>query len=145
MDPARPPAPAPRRRLLPSWMTSGPPEGKAEEDAAVVAAPAEESLGEARTVYCMNEAELVEAALEILTESQERERPPEPPSPAGSESPRLPSAQPESPWSPEGSGDASPDTDLAPRGPVGSQEEEEEEKEEDEEDDMKYVREIFFS
>ncbi|XP_038608979.1 cell cycle regulator of non-homologous end joining [Tachyglossus aculeatus] len=132
-----------RRRILPSWMTTGPANGKANTDPAVKA-PAEESVGEERTVYCMNEAELVDAALAILTESQEQERPPEPPSPAGSDSPQLPSAQPESPRSPESSGDANLDTGLVPWGLVGSQEEEEK-KEEEEDDDMKYVREIFFS
>lgn len=155
-----------KKRVLPSWMTAPVNEKKvvsvktakrkqraAGRVGAATRAPATE------TVYCMNEAEMVDVALGILVEGRKQERPWERPSleatdklqlsPPCSSSPHT--SSPESSQSNHGEEDSrnnSPALGLSPPqgpevavSPCGRSPEGEEE----EEDALKYVREIFFS
>lgn len=105
-----------------------------------------------KTVYCMNEAEMVDVALGILIEGQKQEMPSLVTtdklqlSPPYSASPHT--SSPGSSSEEEGSGNSSPALDLSPSqgpeatdSPCSSSPKEEKE----EEDVLKYVREIFFS
>ncbi|XP_029391011.1 cell cycle regulator of non-homologous end joining isoform X2 [Mus pahari] len=112
----------------------------------------------AETVYCMNEAEMVDVALGILIEGHKQEKPWEQPSleatdklqlsPPCSLSPHT--SSPGSSSEEEDSRISSPAPGLSPpQGPEPSaspcSRSPEEEEEEEEEDALKYVREIFFS
>lgn len=96
-----------------------------------------------RTVYCMNEAEMVAVALGILIEDRKREKPWQLPSLADTQEPEASSL---SPHTSSGSSDEedggsdAPTPGLGPAHGEGSSGPEEEE-----EDAFKYVREIFFS
>lgn len=116
------------------------------QDGAVTRAPA------TKTVYCMNEAEMVDVALGILIEGWKQERPsletadrPQL-SPPYSASPHT--SSPGSSSEEEGSGSSSPALDLSPsRGPEAADSpcSSSPQEEKEEEDVLKYVREIFFS
>lgn len=104
-----------------------------------------------RTVYCMNETELVNVALGILIEDRKQEKAGELPSLPGADKPESsPSPSPHtssgsSSEEEEGEDDA-PAPGLRPPNTAGGRRPgEEEEKKEEEEDVLKYVREIFFS
>ncbi|XP_054420439.1 cell cycle regulator of non-homologous end joining [Pteronotus mesoamericanus] len=145
-----------KKRVLPTWMTAQAPEKrmrlvktpKRSRMAAVPAAAARLPVG--KTVYCMNEAELVDVALGVLIESRKQEKVPEQSPLAGTDKPELSPTCSELP----SSGSASEDEDngrgalppgLSPsQGPPGSGSACHRSAEE-EEDVFKYVREIFFS
>ncbi|CAO2603154.1 Cell cycle regulator of non-homologous end joining [Lemmus lemmus] len=148
-----------KKRVLPSWMTAPVDERRelsaktpkrkrraAVQDGAAIRAPA------TKTVYCMNEAELVDVALGILIEGRKQEKPSLVAadklqlSPPYSASPHT--SSPGNSSEEEGSGSSSPALDLSPSqgpeaadSPCSSSPKEEKE----EEDMLKYVREIFFS
>lgn len=152
-----------KKRVLPSWMTAPGNErkvvsvktAKRKQTAAIrvgaaTRAPAKE------TVYCMNEAEMVDVALGILIEGRKQEKPWEQPSlvapdklqlsPPCSESPHT--SSPGSSSEEEDSRTDSPALGLSPaRGPEASNSPCSRSPEEgkEEEDELKYVREIFFS
>ncbi|KAL4685213.1 cell cycle regulator of non-homologous end joining isoform X1 [Rhinopithecus roxellana] len=151
-----------KKRVLPSWLTAqvatkNVAPAKAPKRMRMAAVPvAAARLPATRTVYCMNEAEIVDVALGILIESRKQEKACEQPALAGADNPEL-----------------SPPCSLSPHTSSGSSSEEEDsgkealaaglspsqrpgdsnsacsrspkEEEEEEEDVLKYVREIFFS
>ncbi|XP_067603195.1 cell cycle regulator of non-homologous end joining isoform X12 [Pseudorca crassidens] len=103
-----------------------------------------------RTVYCMNEAEIVDVALGILIEGRKQEKPLEQLPLAGADKPEQSPAS-SAPPSPSPRGSRSEDSededcgeDGPPPGPAGSDSACGRELEEDQ-DALKYVREIFFS
>lgn len=148
-----------KKRVLPSWMTAPVDERRvlpartpkrkrtaAEQVGAAARTPA------TKTVYCMNEAEMVDVALEILIEGRKQEKPSlvatdklqlSPPCSA-SPHPSSPGSSSED----EGSGNSSPALGLSPsQGPEAANSacSRSPEEEKEEEDVLKYVREIFFS
>ncbi|XP_008052993.1 modulator of retrovirus infection homolog [Carlito syrichta] len=145
-----------RKRVLPSWMTAQVAEKrvvpvaafKRRRMAAVPMAPAR--LPAVRTVYCMNEAEIVEVALGLLTESCKQEKPWEPLSLVGADTPAL---SPPCSMSPHtSSGSSSEDVDSGKGLPApglspspGPRDSNAACRSPEEEDLLKYVREIFFS
>ncbi|XP_032131816.1 cell cycle regulator of non-homologous end joining isoform X2 [Sapajus apella] len=108
-----------------------------------------------RTVYCMNEAEIVDVALGILIESRKQEKPCEQPALAGTDNPQpsppcsvSPHTSSGSSSEEEDSGKQVPAPGLSPSqrpGSSNSPSSRSPEEEEEEEDVLKYVREIFFS
>lgn len=156
-----------KKRILPSWMTAQEVEKRAvpvktsRRRRTVEPARAARRLA-LKTVYCMNEAEMVDTALAILLEGRTWEQPREELAVRVAEKAEL---RPTGPWSPhtssggnsgeEDSGSDSPALSLSPCQRPGTStsacsrnpEPEEEEKEEEgqEEDMLKYVKEIFFS
>ncbi|KAM7325580.1 cell cycle regulator of non-homologous end joining [Alexandromys fortis] len=148
-----------KKRVLPSWMTAPEDERRelsaktpkrkrraAVQEGVATRAPA------TKTVYCMNEAEMVDVALGILIEGQKQETASLVTtdklqlSPPYSASPHT--SSPGSSSEEEGSGSSSPALDLSPSqgpeatdSPCSSSPKDEKE----EEDVLKYVREIFFS
>ncbi|KAG8523362.1 Cell cycle regulator of non-homologous end joining, partial [Galemys pyrenaicus] len=165
-----------KKRVLPSWMTAQETQkstGQAinpKRRRTVAAAakgdiryrwhlPGSQQVGVVwgiSTVYCMNEAELVDVALGILTEGQKQEKLLEQPFLAGADRPELshtssqsPSAS-SSPSSPGRSEDEDNGEDALPpglspsQGSGGSVSASSRSPGEDE-DVLKYVREIFFS
>nr|BAC85431.1 unnamed protein product [Homo sapiens] len=107
-----------------------------------------------RTVYCMNEAEIVDVALGILIESRKQEKACEQPALAGADNPEHSPPCSVSPHTSSGSSSEEEDSGkqaLAPglspsQRPGGSSSACSRSPEEEEEEDvLKYVREIFFS
>ncbi|XP_008821678.1 cell cycle regulator of non-homologous end joining [Nannospalax galili] len=153
-----------KKRVLPSWMTTPVDERevvpvKIRKRRRMVAVPmgAATRAPSTKTVYCMNEAEMVDVALGILIESRKQEKLWEQPfladadklqlSPSSSESPHTNS--PRSGSEEEDSRENSPVLGLSPsQGPGTSKSTcspSPEEDKDEEEDVLKYVREIFFS
>ncbi|XP_075284851.1 cell cycle regulator of non-homologous end joining [Opisthocomus hoazin] len=136
-----------RRRQLPAWMGAA-------GDARAAAAPPEAGRGRRRrraaagpraaAVHCMNEAELVDAALAVLAENLQREENAR----SGSDGAREPRAAPsEGPGSAAGTAGGSDRSPALPSPPdAGAGADGQRTGWEDSEDDvLKYVREIFFS
>ncbi|XP_058537317.1 cell cycle regulator of non-homologous end joining [Ochotona princeps] len=142
-----------KKRVLPPWMTVQVAEKRKvpaqTPKRRMAAAPARMAARPvSRTVYCMNEAEIVAVALGILIEDRKQEKPWQLPSLADTQEPEASSLSPSpSPHTSSGSSDEEAGGSDAPMpgfGPAhgeGSSGPEEEE----EEDAFKYVREIFFS
>ncbi|OBS80272.1 hypothetical protein A6R68_21530 [Neotoma lepida] len=148
-----------KKRVLPSWMTAPVDERKVlsvktpkRKRMAAVQVGAATRAPATKTVYCMNEAEMVDVALEILIEGRKQEKPPLVAtdklqlSPPCSESPHT--SSPGSSSEEEGSGNSSPALSLSPsQGPEATDSpcSRSPKEEKEEEDVLKYVREIFFS
>ncbi|XP_028721963.1 cell cycle regulator of non-homologous end joining [Peromyscus leucopus] len=146
-----------KKRVLPSWMTAPVDERRVlpartpkRKRTAAVQVGAAARAPATKTVYCMNEAEMVDVALEILIEGRKQEKPTlvaadklqlSPPCSAS-----LHPSSPGSSSEEEGSGNSSPALGLSPsQGPEDSPCSRSPEEEKEEEDELKYVREIFFS
>lgn len=149
-----------KKRVLPSWMTAPEDERRVlpartpkRKRTAAVQVGAAARAPATKTVYCMNEAEMVDVALEILIEGRKQEKPTlvaadklqlSPPCSAASPHPSSPGSSSED----EGSGNSSPALGLSPsQGPEAADSpcSRSPEEEKEEEDVLKYVREIFFS
>jgi hypothetical protein len=110
-----------------------------------------------KTVYCMNEAEMVDVALGILIEGRKQEKPWEQPALANSDKPPLSPSCSVSPHTSSPGSSEEEDSGKDVPAPVFSpaqgpgvpnstcSKSPKEEEEEEEEDVLKYVREIFFS
>ncbi|XP_005082447.1 cell cycle regulator of non-homologous end joining [Mesocricetus auratus] len=146
-----------KKRVLPSWMTA--PVGEKRESlvktpkrkkTATVPVRVATRAPVTRTVYCLNEAEMVDVALGILIEGRKQEEPTLAAtdnlqfSPPYSASPHT--SSPGSSGEEEGGGSSSPALGLSPsRGPEATDSPCSRSPEGEEEDALKYVREIFFS
>ncbi|XP_068258010.1 cell cycle regulator of non-homologous end joining isoform X2 [Nyctibius grandis] len=138
-----------RRRLLPAWM------GAAGDERAAAAAPlprtgrrqAAVAPRAAAAVYCMNEAELVDVALEVLAENLRCEEDEKRAQSGSEEEQELPPTPTEAPGSTAGTEGGSNHSLAFPSPPdAGAGADAERTGWEDSEDDaLKYVREIFFS
>ncbi|XP_075583885.1 cell cycle regulator of non-homologous end joining [Pelecanus crispus] len=138
-----------RRRLLPAWM------GAAGDDRAAAAAAAPSKAGRRRAaagrraaaavVYCMNEAELVDAALAVLAENLQCEEGEEEARPASEEEQELQPTPKEAPGSTASTGGRSDCSPALPSPPGAGAGAERTGCEDSEDDVLKYVREIFFS
>ncbi|XP_012498224.1 PREDICTED: modulator of retrovirus infection homolog [Propithecus coquereli] len=143
-----------KKRILPSWMTApvtekrvAPVKTPKRRRTAVVPVAAARPPA-ARTVYCMNEAELVDVALGILIESRKQEKL----SPVGADKPELSPTSSVSPHTSSGSGSEEEDSGKDTRGPglssspgPGGSDSACSRNPKEDEDVLKYVREIFFS
>lgn len=152
-----------KKRVLPSWMTAQVAERrvmpvKTPKQRRMVAGPAAAAGTPAmKTVYCMNEAEMVDVALGILIECRKQEKPREQSplvdadklelSPTCSVSPHTSSPGSSSSSSEEEDGGKDEATrGLSPSQRLGASSSAcRSPKEAEEEDVLKYVREIFFS
>ncbi|XP_047619162.1 cell cycle regulator of non-homologous end joining isoform X2 [Phacochoerus africanus] len=145
-----------KKRVLPTWMTAHGAEKKTTKRRRADLVPtAAARLPATRTVYCMNEAEMVDVALGILIEQgRKQEKPWEQPPLAGADKPaRSPaSSAPPAPRPPgtrsedeeRGGEDTPAPVPRPPPGPAGSEPARSPSPEQDH-DALKYVREIFFS
>ncbi|XP_047619163.1 cell cycle regulator of non-homologous end joining isoform X3 [Phacochoerus africanus] len=144
-----------KKRVLPTWMTAHGAEKKTTKRRRADLVPtAAARLPATRTVYCMNEAEMVDVALGILIEGRKQEKPWEQPPLAGADKPaRSPaSSAPPAPRPPgtrsedeeRGGEDTPAPVPRPPPGPAGSEPARSPSPEQDH-DALKYVREIFFS
>uniref|UniRef100_A0A8C4JH60 Uncharacterized protein n=1 Tax=Dromaius novaehollandiae TaxID=8790 RepID=A0A8C4JH60_DRONO len=132
-----------RRRLLPAWMAAA--ERPLAAPGAAAAGPCVErlpSLPRAATVYCMNEAELVDVALGALAEKLQHEEAEEKAWP-GSEEQEIPPTRSNPAGSAAGTEQGSDHSPGLPSPPDACAERTGWEDSED--DVLKYVREIFFS
>lgn len=154
-----------KKRVLPSWMTAPENEKKVvsvkkakRKQTAAIRVGAATRAPATETVYCMNEAEMVDVALGILIEGRKQEKPWEQPSlvapdklqlsPPCSESPHTSSPGSSSEEEDSRNDSDSPALGLSPaQGPEASDSPCSRSPEEgkEEEDALKYVREIFFS
>ncbi|MBZ3887209.1 Modulator of retrovirus infection [Sciurus carolinensis] len=148
-----------KKRVLPSWMTSQVTERrvvpvKTPKRRRMAAGSAAAGTPAMKTVYCMNEAEMVDVALGILIECRKQEKPREQSpladadklelSPICSVSPHT--SSPGSSSEEEDGGKDRAARGLSPsQGPGTSSSTCRSPREAEEEDVLKYVREIFFS
>ncbi|XP_003134699.2 modulator of retrovirus infection homolog isoform X3 [Sus scrofa] len=116
-----------KKRVLPTWMTAQGAEKKTTKRRRADLVPtAAARLPATRTVYCMNEAEMVDVALGILIEGRKQEEPWEQPPLAGADKPaRSPaSSAPPAPRPPGTRSEDEEDTPAPgprpPPGPAGS-------------------------
>ncbi|KAM8980374.1 cell cycle regulator of non-homologous end joining [Sarcophilus harrisii] len=148
--------PESKKRDLPPWMTAQVTERKSvpvwkstkRRKTMVQSADKSASLLPVRTVYFMNESELVDIALGILVECGKQEKPLEHTFLLGTD--KAQTTQPESPWASESSSDGEEEVNDTPQTSPSSKQEYSasghKKNSEDEDDDaLKYVKEIFFS
>ncbi|XP_044534191.1 cell cycle regulator of non-homologous end joining [Gracilinanus agilis] len=145
-----------KKRDLPPWMTAQVPGRKSVpmwrpakgKKITVQAADASSSLHPIRTVYFMNETELVDVALGVLVEYRKQEKPLENTLLLGTDKDQI--VQPESPWASGSRSDGEEEVDDTPQTRPSSKQEcstsgYKKGPGEEDEDALKYVREIFFS
>ncbi|EHH52529.1 hypothetical protein EGM_12983 [Macaca fascicularis] len=149
-----------KKRVLPSWLTAqvatkNVAPAKAPKRMRMAAVPVAAARHPAtRTVYCMNEAEIVDVALGILIESRKKEKACEQPALVSADNPELSPPCSMSPHTSSGSSSEEEDSGkealaagLSPSQRPGDSNSacSRSPEEEEEEDVLKYVREIFFS
>ncbi|XP_068943383.1 cell cycle regulator of non-homologous end joining [Petaurus breviceps papuanus] len=149
--------PESKKRDLPPWMTTQVAVRKSlptwrpdkRRKTTVQSADASSSLPPLRTVYLMNEAELVDVALGILVECHKQEKPLEHILLLGTD--KAETTQPKPPWASESCSDGEEEVNDAPRISPSSKQEysasghKKNSEDKEDEDALKYVREIFFS
>ncbi|XP_027698124.1 cell cycle regulator of non-homologous end joining [Vombatus ursinus] len=149
--------PESKKRELPPWMIARVDERKSvpiwrptkRRKTTEQSADASLSLPSLRTVYFMNEAELVDVALGILIECRKQEKPLEHTLLLGTD--KAQTTQPESPWASESSSSGEEEVNDALRTSLSGKQEysasghKKNSEDEEDEDALKYVREIFFS
>ncbi|KAM9030207.1 cell cycle regulator of non-homologous end joining [Ara ararauna] len=136
---------APRRRLLPAWMGTAGDDGPAVAPVPAAGRRKAAARPRAAAVHCMNEAELVNAALAVLAEKLQRE---EEAVKAWSRSKEEQELQPtleEAPGNTASTGGGSDRSPALPSPPDAGADAERTGWEDSQDDVLKYVREIFFS
>ncbi|KAM4672216.1 cell cycle regulator of non-homologous end joining isoform 2-T2 [Amazona ochrocephala] len=135
---------APRRRLLPAWMGTAGDDGPAVAPVPAAGRRKVAARPRAAAVHCMNEAELVNAALAVLAELQHEEEEMK----AWSRSEEEQELQPtlgEAPENIASTGEGSDRSLALPSSPDAGADAERTGCEDSQDDVLKYVREIFFS
>ncbi|XP_057281827.1 cell cycle regulator of non-homologous end joining [Pezoporus wallicus] len=136
---------APRRRRLPAWMRTAGDEGPAA--APVPAAGRRKAAARPRAVaavHCMNESELVNAALAVLAEKLQREEEEKAWSRSEEERELQPTSG-EAPGNTASTGGGSDRSPALPSPPDAGADAKRTGWEDSQDDVLKYVREIFFS
>ncbi|XP_066175502.1 cell cycle regulator of non-homologous end joining [Sylvia atricapilla] len=134
-----------RRRQLPAWMGAA---GHGRAAAAPAARARRRRAAAGRrpaTLYCMNEAELVEVALAVLAENLQCEEGEEKALSRSEEEQELPPTPNEVPGSTANTDGGSDHGPALPSPPAAGADAERTGREDSEDDVLKYVREIFFS
>ncbi|XP_067415804.1 cell cycle regulator of non-homologous end joining isoform X2 [Emydura macquarii macquarii] len=135
-----------KKRILPPWMAARVVEPRKTMSAVRPKRRKKTPVARTVTVYCMNEAELVDVALGVLAEDCKYKETEENVPSENEEEQECQQRRPEPPWSPaSGDGASTPGPGPVPRAEPDALGSADRTDSEDEDDALKYVREIFFS